>query len=176
MGLMFCVMILKDARRSELCGLHWCDLSADARVLTIRRTLLQLGGKLTKGTPKTRAGVRWVYLGQENAALLRAHWDAQLAASGRAAGMTRARSSAANGTPWNRDHVSKRFRRLAAGAGVPVIKLYEGGRHTNSLMHDAGMRRDLVMREVGHSDQDTNDRYSHALDEAYLAGADDVEP
>ena len=43
---------------------------------------------------------------------------------------------------WNPDHVSKRFGRLAAEAGVPPIKLHEGGRHSaNSLMRDAGWTR-----------------------------------
>jgi len=35
-------------------------VSDDARVLTISQTVLQLGGKITMGTPKTKAGVRRV--------------------------------------------------------------------------------------------------------------------
>ena len=31
----------------------------------------------------------------------------------------------ADGRLWNPDHISRRFRRLAAEAGVPVIKLRE---------------------------------------------------
>jgi hypothetical protein len=34
----------------------------------------------------------------------------------------------ADGRPWNPDYVSKRFKKLAAQAGVPVMKLHEGGR------------------------------------------------
>jgi len=75
--------------------------------------------------------------------------------------------------PWNPDHVSKRFRRLAGQAGVPVIKLHEGGRHTsNSLMRDAGVDQELRMREIGHADRDVNDRYTHPLEEAHLAAAE----
>ena len=45
-----------------------------------------------------------------------------------------------DGQPWHPDHVSKRFKKLAAQAGVPVVTLHEGGRHTgNSLMQDAGV-------------------------------------
>ena len=48
-----------------------------------------------------------------------------------------------DGRPWLPDHVSKKFKRLAPQAGVPVIKLHEGGRHTgNSLMYDAEVRQD----------------------------------
>jgi hypothetical protein len=59
-----------------------------------------------------------------------------------------------DGLPWNPDHVSKRFKKLAALAGVPVICQHEGGRHTgNSLMQDAGVGQELGMREVGHADK-----------------------
>jgi integrase len=48
--------------------------------------------------------------------------------------------------------VSKKFKRLAGQAGMPVIKLHEGGRHTgNSLVYDAEVRQDIVMRQVGHA-------------------------
>ena len=69
--------------------------------------------------------------------------------------------------------MSKRFKRLAAEAGVPVIKLHEGGRHTgNSLMRDAEVSQELRMRAIGHSDKAVNDRYTHVLVEAHLAAAE----
>jgi integrase len=78
-----------------------------------------------------------------------------------------------DGRPWNPDHVSKRFRKLGAQAGVPVIKLHEGGRHTgNSLMRDAGVDQEVRMREVGHAGRDINDRYTHVLIAAHLAAAE----
>ena len=73
---------------------------------------------------------------------------------------------------------ARRWRRgpraeLAAQAGVPVIKLHEGGRHTgNSLMRDAGVDHEVRMREVGHAGRDINDRYTHVLIEAHLAAAE----
>jgi integrase len=78
-----------------------------------------------------------------------------------------------DGRPWNPDYVSRRFKRLASQAGVPVIKLHEGGRHTgNSLMRDAGVDQEIRMREVGHSDRTVNDRYTHILEEAHLAAVE----
>ena len=77
-----------------------------------------------------------------------------------------------DGRPWKPDHVSKKFKRLAAKAGVPVIKLHEGGRHTgNTLMYDAEVRPELVMRQVGHASPDINHRYTHPLMQAHLAAA-----
>jgi integrase len=69
--------------------------------------------------------------------------------------------------------VSKKFKRLAAGAGVPVICLHEGGRHTgNSLMRDAGVDQELRMREVGHADKSVNSRYTHPLEQAHFAASE----
>jgi integrase len=71
--------------------------------------------------------------------------------------------------------VTRRFKRLAKDAGVPVIKLPDGGRHTgNSLMVDAGADQELRMREVGHADRTVNDRYTHHLAEAHLTAAEQV--
>jgi len=69
--------------------------------------------------------------------------------------------------------VSKHFKKLAAQAGVPVIKLHEGGRHTgNSLMRDAGVDQEVRMREVGHAGKDVNDRYTHLMEETHRAAAE----
>lgn len=78
-----------------------------------------------------------------------------------------------DGSPWHSDHVSKRCKKLAADAGVPVITLHEGGRHTgNSLMQDAGVDQELPMREVGHAGKSVNARYTHPLEQAHLAASE----
>jgi integrase len=71
-------------RRGELCGLRWDGTDLDQGVLTVSRTLLQLGGKLTEGRPKTAAGERLVFTDAETSGLLREHRKAQLAARLRA--------------------------------------------------------------------------------------------
>jgi integrase len=72
MGLMFRIAVLNGERRGELCGLRWSGADLDAGVLKVEHTILQLGGKLVPGTPKSRAGVRRIYLDHGTAALLRA--------------------------------------------------------------------------------------------------------
>ena len=72
--------------------------------------------------------------------------------------------------PWNPDHVSKRFKKLTAGA--PVITLHDAGRHTgSSLVGDAGVDQELRMREVGHADQKVSDRDTHPLEQAHFAAS-----
>ena len=64
---------------------------------------------------------------------------------------------------------------LAAQAGVPVLSLHEGGRHTgNSMMYDAEVRQDIVMRQVGHASKEISQRYNHPLRQAHLAAAAQV--
>jgi integrase len=177
MGLMFRIAVLRGARRGELCGFRWSGTDLERGVLAVERPVLQLGGKLAESTAKTRAGERLVFLDTQTAGLLREHRKAQ----------AKARMSAPawedhdlvfcqpDGRPWNPDHVSRRFQRLAAQAGVPVITLHEGGRHTGvSLMHDAQVRDDIRMREAGHADAGVHARYNHVLIEAHLAAAEQV--
>jgi hypothetical protein len=41
-------------------------------------------------------------------------------------------------------------------------------------MRDAGVDQEVRMREVGHSDRSVNDRYTHVLDAAHRAAAEQV--
>lgn len=170
--------VLRGLRRGEACGLRWTSADLEAGVLVVDHTILELDGHMVDGVPKTAAGVRRVYLDAETAELLRAHRKAQLAARLRAGAdwqdhdLIFARFA---GTPWRPSYVSRRFRQLAAQAGVPVVTLHEGGRHIGvSLMHDAEIRDDIRMREVGHADRDVHARYNHVLDAAHREAAEQV--
>jgi integrase len=192
LGLAYRVMILNGCRRAELCGLRWAgaDLEVPYRdpetggqrtgaVLTVARTIVQLGGKIhEEPTAKSRAGNRLVFIDHDTAALLREHKAVQ-GMEAMLAGDAWADNDLVfcqpDGRPWLPDHISKKFKRLAAGAGVPVVKLHEGGRHTgNSLMFDAEVREDIVMRTVGHASREISQRYNHPMIEAHLAASHQV--
>ena len=193
MGLMYRVAILRGCRRAELCGFRWAGADLDVpyrdpetgemekgAVLTVARTILQLGGKRhEEASAKSHAGDRFVFLAAGTAGLLRTHRTAQVKARMLAGDAWQDNDLVfcrADGTPWNPDHVSKRFKKLAALAGVPVVKLKDGTRHTgNSLMRDAGVDQELRMREVGHASKEINDRYTHTLVDAHLAAAGQTE-
>jgi integrase len=189
MGLMFRVAVLRGCRRGELCGFRWADAELDkpysdpatgeerkGAVLSVERPIVELAGKLRESRPKTRAGKRRVFLDHDTAALLREHRKAQLKVrlkAGEAWADNDLVFCQDDGQPWHPDHVSKRFKKLASLAGVPVVTLHEGGRHTgNSLMQDAGVDQELRMREVGHADRSVNDRYTHPLEQAHLAASE----
>ena len=189
MGLMFRVAVLRGCRRGELCGFRWADAELDkpyrdpasgeertGAVLTVERPIVELGGKLRESKAKTRAGKRRVFLDHDTAELLREHRKAQLKVrlkAGEAWADNDLIFCQDDGRPWHPDHVSKRFKKLAAGGGRAVVTLHEGGRHTgNSLMQDAGVDQELRMREVGHADRSINDRYTHPLEQAHLAASE----
>lgn len=178
MALLFRIAVLRGARRGELCGFRWAGTDLNRGVLAVERPVLQLGGKLAESEAKTKAGKRLVFLDAETAGLLREHRKAQLAARMRAGATWQDHDLVfcqPDGRQWNPDHVNRRFKALAAQAGVPVVTLHEGGRHTGvSLMHDAEVREDIRMREAGHADREVHARYNHALVEAHLAAAEQV--
>jgi integrase len=142
----------------------------------VKRPIVELGGKLRESEAKTRAGKRRVFLDHETAELLREHRRAQLKMRLRAGEAWQDNDLVVcqdDGQPWRPDHVSKRFKKLAAQAEVPVVTLHEGGWHTgNSLMQDAGVDQELRMREVGHADRSVNDHYTHPLEQAHLAASE----
>jgi integrase len=177
LGLMFRIAVLRGCRRGELCGLRWAGADLEAGVLVIDRTLLELDGHLVEGKPKTRAGERQVYLDAATAELLREHRRVQLAARLRAGANWQEHDlifARFDGTPWRPSYVSRRFAALAEAAGVPLIKLHEARHSAVSLMRDAGVDRDVRMREVGHADIEVADRYTHILDAAHRAAAEQV--
>jgi integrase len=174
---MFRIAVLRGARRGELCGLRWASADLDTGVLVVDHTILELDGYLVEGQPKTRAGERRIYLDAETTRLLHEHRKAQLAARMRAGADWQDHDlifARFDGTPWRPSYVSRRFASLAEAAGVPVIKLHEARHSAISLMRDAGVDRDVRMREAGHADIQVADRYTHVMDAAHRAGAEQV--
>ena len=174
--LMFRIAVLRGLRRGELVGLRWADADLDAGELTLAHTILQLGGRIVPGTPKTAGSERKVFLDAATAELLRQHRRAHLAERLRAGAawedgdLVFARE---DGSPWPPDYVLRRFKAIAREAGVPVLTLHQGGRHTgNSLMRDAGVDDTVRMREVGHVTRSVSDRYTHTLAEQHRQAAE----
>jgi integrase len=81
----------------------------------------------------------------------------------------------ADGMPHNPDRVYRRFRRLAAEAGVPVIKLHEGGRHTQtSLANEASVDPEIRRKRLGHSTAALTSHYTHIQAEANRGAAKSI--
>jgi integrase len=79
-----------------------------------------------------------------------------------------------DGSPWPPDYVSRRFKELAAVAGLPAIKLHEGRHSAASLARDAGVDAKIRQEQLGHATGAMTDHYTHVLAEAHLEAAEAV--
>jgi integrase len=164
------------ARRGELCGLTWRAVDIDAATLTITETLLDVGGKLVGGKPKTSRGRRVVALDPLTVGALRAHSTAQKAerlAFGpgfNERGFVFVRE---DGSPIHPAWLTRRWSQIVKASGAPRIRLHDA-RHTSaSLALAAGIPIGIVSERLGHSKTSiTLDVYAHALPGQHREAAD----
>jgi integrase len=124
-------------------------------------------GAATESTPKTKTGDRLIWLDAETVRILKEHRTAQVKGQ-----LTAGESwqdndlilCLADGTPHKPPVVSRRFKRVAALAGLPV------GRHSAaSLARDAAVDPEIRRRTLGHADAAMTAHYTHIEAEAHKA-------
>lgn len=163
--LLFRLVLLHGPRRGEAVGARRSAYTYKAKALRVTRPLLQLGGKLVESVPKTEAGERTLWLDEETndgihrlliqQASRRLEWgpayqDHDLIWCWE------------DGTPYSPDYVSRRFREMAAAAGLPVIKLHEGRHTAATLRLEAGVDVRIVSEQMGHATEAvTRNLYQH---------------
>ena len=175
--LLFRIVILRATRRGEAIGLRWADSDLDAGCVRVKRPIVLIGADVVESTPKTKTGDRPIWLDAESARLLREHRKAQL--------KTRMKAGEAwqdndlifckdDGSPYRPDYVTRRFKALAAQAGVPVIKLHEGRHSAASLAGDAEVDPEIRRKTLGHADAAMTSHYTHIDEQAHRAAAEAV--
>jgi integrase len=175
--LLFRIVLLGGVRRGEAVGLRWSDVELDLGVAEVRHTLVTVGNAVAEGTPKTKAGKRIYGLDPKTVKLLKEHRKAQLKARLKAGESWQDNDLVfckEDGTAYKPDAVTRCFKRLAALAGLPVIKLHEG-RHTNaSLQHDAQIDPEIRRRSLGNVDAAMTSHYIHIEAEKFRQAAEAV--
>ena len=177
LGLMFRVILLRGPRRGEACGFRWSGADLDEGYLTVERPILQLGGTMVESRPKTATSGRLIWLDARTTALLRAHRTAQAAARLRAGSAWEDNDlvfARPDGSPWPPDYVSRRFREIAAAAGLPVIKLHEARHSAASLARDAQVDPEIRRKTLGHADARMTSFYTHVEAASYREAAEMV--
>jgi integrase len=167
LAVLYRLVLVRGLRRGEAVGLRWANVDLGGKRIRIAETVLQLGGKVTPGLPKTDAGERWVSLDAATVEALRMHRKRQAQerlAAGEAyqdSGLVFARE---DGTPLRPNQVTKRFQALAKDAGLPVIRLHDGRHSAATLGLSAGIDIKIVSDLLGHSTSAiTRDLYTHVL-------------
>jgi integrase len=155
-------------RRGEVLGLRWRDLDLDTDVgrAGVTQTLIEGKGGPRFSTPKGGRG-RVVALDAETVCALREHRKAQLAerlALGPAWQEGDLVFCREDGSPlWPRTF-SRAFKRHAAAAGLPTIRLHDLRHGWATLALGAGVHPKLVQERLGHATiAITLDIYNRAL-------------
>lgn len=148
---LFHLVALRGLRRGEAAGLRWSELDLDAGTVTVTGQLQQLGGRLVAGPPKSEAGWRVVALDRTTIAALRVHracQRAERAAAGAGWAETGYVFTTRTGKPVGPDRLTRLFRRLVAGSGLPPVTLH-GLRHGAATLAGADLK--TIADQLGHS-------------------------
>lgn len=170
--------LLRGFRRGELCGMADDAFDPKAASITVNVALLVVGGRLVWGKPKSKAGERTVGLDADSVAAGKAHRKRRAAerlAAGEAWEDSGCMFTTEAGEPLRPDWVSRRFKELAAQAGLPVIK-FHAARHTAAtLALAARVDTKVVSETLGHSREAvTRDLYQHVSLELQVGAAETV--
>ncbi|GGU86616.1 site-specific integrase [Streptomyces albospinus] len=162
----FVLAIAMGLRRGEIVGLRWTDIDLDSRVLYVRQQTQRRRGVLYDDDPKSRRR-RAVPLPALCIAPLR--WHRMRQADVRAKAGERWREAGyvfttRTGRPVEPRNVYRSFTRVAASAGLRVVRLHDARHGTATLLTAAGVAPRVVMEILGHSQISiTMDVYTHVV-------------
>jgi integrase len=162
----FVLAVAMGLRRGELVGLRWSDVDLDNRVVHVRQQTQRRRGTLYDDDPKSRrsrvvpmpvlciAPLRWHRLRQ---------WEAY-ARTGVAWSETGYVFATRNGRPVEPRNVYRSFTRVAADAGLRVVRLHDARHGCATLLTAAGVAPRVIMEILGHSQISiTMDVYTHVV-------------
>lgn len=155
-------------RQGELLGLKWSDLDWQTSQLNIRRQLSKSAGagyELT--TPKTKAGIRNIDLGENTILVLREHQQEQYQQISQAADQWHDHDlifPSSIGTHSDRDNLRRQFKIILEDAGLPEIRFHDLRHTAAALMLSHGVPVIVVSRRLGHARPSiTLDIYGHLI-------------
>lgn len=142
------VMLYAGLRREELLGLRWEDIDFHTGFLHIERAITYPSSKPVVGPPKTKSSDRKVAMPDELIKVLRPHrqLNGYLIAN-------------EDGEPLS-DYRIKKLRNAARTySGLPKLDARELRHSYASMLHAAGVERNLIGTSMGHTNFDTTDVY-----------------
>lgn len=148
-------------RRSEMCGLRWCDVDFNNNVLHIRNTVIDCNGTLIEGEQtKTLASRRDITLVESTRPYLQALYDRRTAQ-----GMVSDKVCAyEDGRAVKPDYISRHIKEFLERCGAPNMRLHDL-RHTAATVLVKRMPVIYVTAFLGHNQvSTTTDIYSHVLE------------
>ncbi|MFJ8041357.1 tyrosine-type recombinase/integrase [Kitasatospora sp. NPDC096147] len=149
----FALAITLGMRRGEIVGLRWSDVDLAGRSLVVREQVQHVGGELYTGT--TKNGKRRP-IPLPRIAVVALRWQRlQQAEARRAAGDKWTETghifTTRSGRTVEPTNVYRSFRRIAAEARVPVVRMHDARHGTATLLVACGVSPRVVMEILGHS-------------------------
>lgn len=164
------------ARRGELVALRWDAVDLDNRRLTIRRSFVEVDGKVIERPTKTGSkGQRVIGVGALAVAALRSlHAEQVETRMARGLGApTWVFSDDAGETPWPPNNQSTVFKRLREKVGVSGVRLHDLRHYAATSMLADGVPVHVVAGRLGHASASTTQRvYAHFMPEQDRDAAD----
>jgi integrase len=139
------ILAYTGLRFGELTGLNVEDVDLDARRIRVRRSITQVGGRLTEGNTKSRAGRRSVPIPERLVLTLKRRIDGRLPGE---PAITSPKGSRLGLENWKR---AVDWRRTIGQIGRPTMRVHDL-RHTYaSLSRRAGADLRLLQKAMGHA-------------------------
>lgn len=148
---LYLLVALLGLRRGEAAGLRWCDLDLDDRVLWVSHQVQDHNGRTVVCPPKTEHSVRALALDHVAVAelrRLRAARQRQMPDEEVPTGFVFAHP---DGRPLSPGYLTHAFRRLAAEADLPPVRLHDLRHGAAGLSLAAGNELKTVQAMRGHS-------------------------
>ncbi|MFE6401725.1 tyrosine-type recombinase/integrase [Streptomyces alboflavus] len=150
----FMLAIALGFRRGEIVGLRWQDVDLDKRVIRVRKQRQRVGGEAYEDDPKGRRRKQALPLPAICVAPLRWQRMRQASMRERAGGEWHESGyvfTTRTGRPVEPRNVYRSFTRVAANAGLRVIRLHDARHGCATLLTAAGVAPRVVMEILGHS-------------------------
>ena len=161
LGALFILAIASGLRQGELFGLRWSDVDLDAKTVTVRRKVVEVGGQFHEGAPKSKAGRRVVTLPTFAVDALNAHRKRAVAAGLAACPLVFPNR---NGGVLRRQNVRRTMINLLTKAGIKPVRFHDQRHTTATLLLAAGEHPKVVQERMGHSRITvTLETYAHVL-------------
>jgi integrase len=155
-------------RQGEMLALRWQDVDMENAVVSVKRTLTRIGGKVAFGEPKTKKSRRSIRLAPQAVEALRLHLERQLRDKEILGDRYQDQGlifTTDTGAPINPSNLRQRsFTPLLKRAGLPHMRFHDLRHTCATLLLSRGVHPKFVQELLGHATiAITLDTYSHVL-------------
>ena len=169
------LLVTVGLRRGELLALRWEDIDFAKNILKVRKNLVRGENGYIIKAPKSEAGIRDIYLGQDVMNILnqeRIKYMTDSLAYGKGFQNHGFVVRQEDGSPMRPDSMTRKWRRFLNTHDLPKIRLHDL-RHSNATaLIQAGVNPRVVQQRLGHSDVNiTLNTYTHVLPEMDMEAA-----